>query len=602
MALERVAALLLLIALLVPTASEIVEAQVRRDGTPGGVLIQAIVGDPPHLNVGITTSVAALICSAGIFESLLRFDEQFNPYPGLAERWEISPDGKEFTFYLVKNATWHDGTPFTAQDVKFTFERVLARYHPREREVLRTLDRVEVLDEYTVKFFFKEPNAVFLYTLNVHNAPILPKHLLEPYADNMTAAPFNSKPVGTGPFRFVEWKKGEYVRLERNPNYYLPGLPYLDGIVTRIFRDAVSAVLALEKGEVDYITGYYMPLSEAKRLQGSKDIVLTDRGTTITSPIFLMFYNIHKAPLNNLEFRKAVAYAINRQEILDKVFFGFGRIATGPIPSSSWAYTGDVEKYEFNPEKAKQILDSLGFRDIDNDGFREFPNGTKLVLTFPYNSGVAIHERTAQLVADMLRNVGIKVELKAYDEATLTTTVYSRREFDLAVERFSTGPDPVVGIGRLFLSTYAFSGVPFSNSAVSYNNSEVDKLLTEASRVVDRTIRKQLFEEFQRIVARDLPYLPLVEVSDVAAIRSNVRNLHAWSAESRVERVDVWIAKVAPAPTPTPTPTPASTPTPTTPKPTPTPTGPSTGVIVAIAAAVAIAAVAAYAITKSKRK
>jgi len=518
-----------------------VHSQYIKGGQYGGVLVQAIVGDPPHLNPGITTSVATLIATAGIFESLLRWDDSMNPYPALAERWEISEDGKIYTFYLVRNATWHDGTPFTAYDVKFSLETILKKYHPRARVVLASLDRVDVIDNYTVRVYFKEPNPAFLYILNVHNAPMLPAHLLSKYADDPSKAPFNEKPIGTGPFRFVEWVKGQYVRLEKNPNYYLKGYPYLDGIVTRIYRDPLSAVVALEKGEVDYITGYYMPLSEAKRLQNISGITITGSGASIISPIFVMFYNLDLEPTNNKDFRKAIAYAIDRQAILDKVFFGFGKIATGPIPSSHWAYNPNVTKYEYNPELAKRILDNLGFRDIDGDGYREFPNGSKLTLVLPYNSGVAFHERTAQLLAEMLRGIGIRVELRAYDEATLTTVVYNTRSFHITVERFSTGPDPSIGIARLYHSSYASSKVPFTNAASGYKNPTVDKLLDSAAKIADKGERARLYGEFQRIVADELPIYVLLEVYDPNAYRSIVRGLHAWSAESRVERVDVWI-------------------------------------------------------------
>jgi len=576
----------LVVLLLLPIAQP-VSAQPRANGVHGGILVQAIVGDPPHLNIGITTSVAALIAASGIFESLLRFDEDFNPYPALAERWEVSPDARVYTFYLVKNATWHDGHPFTAEDVAFTFEKILKKYHPRARGVLGTLERVEVLDNYTVRFVFSEPNAAFFYILNVHNAPVLPKHLLEPYADKITEAPFNSHPIGTGPFRFVEWRKGEYIKLERNPNYYRPPFPYLDGIITRIYRDPVTAVLALEKGEVDYITGYYMPASEAKRLEGREDIALTYRGSTITAPVLHMFFNIHREPLNSLEFRKAIAHAINRQEILDKVFFGFGKVATGPIPSTHWSYNPNVTIYEYDPEKAKQILDRLGFKDVDGDGFREFPNGTKLVIALPFNAGVAFHERTAQLIAYMLREVGINVELRAYDEATLAQKVYVERDFDITIERFATGPDPSIAVARLYHGSYAFSGRPYTNAAVSYNNPRVNELLDEATRVPDVSKRKELFAEFQKIVAEELPDLCLVEVYDVAAIKSHVRNLHEWSAESRVERVDVWLATVGPT-------APAQSPTP--------PKGPSISTIAAIALiAVVVVGVAIYAFARGRK-
>jgi len=519
------------------------DAQPKRCGEYGGIMIQAIGGDPPHLNPAISTGAAVVAASAGIFESLLRWDDSMNPYPALAEKWEISEDGRVYTFYLVRNATWHDGTPFTAHDVKFTFENILKRYHPRSSLALRNLDRVEVIDNYTVRFIFSSPNPAFLYTLNVLNAPIVPRHLLEPYVNNITTAPFNFNPVGTGPFRFIEWKRGEYIKLERYPNYYLRGYPCLDAIVTKIYRDPLSAILALEKGEVDYIPGYFLPYSEARRLSTIKDVVVTDKGGALLSPMLIMLFNLRTEPLNIRDFRIAIAHAINKSEVIDKVLFGFGRIATGPIPSNHWAYTPNVTIYDYNPELARRMLDNLGFRDIDGDGYREFPNGSKLVLTIAYNSGSVIIERTAQLVQEMLRKIGIRAELRPYDEATILSVVYREHRFHITFERLFTAPDPAVAVARLYHSSFANTTVPYTNSGIGYFNPKVDELLNRAATTFNQSIRKQLYEEFQQIVTWELPVIWLAEAPDVSAFRSNVINLHAWSAESRVERIDVWIQR-----------------------------------------------------------
>jgi peptide/nickel transport system substrate-binding protein len=517
------------------------EAQPRACGSYGGIMVQAISGDPPHLNPGISTGAAVIASIAGIFESLLRWDDNMKPYPALAERWEVLNNGTTYIFYLVKNATWHDGTPFTAYDVKFTFEQILKRYHPRARLALGTLDRIDIINNYTVAFFFTKPNPAFLYILNVLNAPILPRHLLEQYVNNITVAPFNIKPVGTGPFKFVEWRKGEYIRVEKYDNYYLKGYPCLDAIVTRVFRDPISAVLALEKGEIHYIPGYFLPYSESRRLSGSRDIVVTSTGGALLSPMLYMMFNLRSEPLNNRDFRSAIAYAINKTEIVDKVLFGFGKEATSPIPSTHWAFTGEVYKYEYNPERAREILDRLGYRDVDGDGYREYPNGSKLSLEIAYNAGSVILERTAYLIHDMLRKIGIKTDLKPYDEATILGIVYRDRKFHITFERLFTAPDPAVAVARLFHSSFALTTVPYTNSAMGYNNTEVDKILDQAATTYDATTRKALYAQFQEIVMYELPVIPLAEAPDVSAYRIEVRNLHSWSAESRVERIDVWI-------------------------------------------------------------
>jgi peptide/nickel transport system substrate-binding protein len=521
----------------------IASAQPMGCGERGGIMIQAIGSDPPHLNPAISTGAAVVAASAGIFESLLRWDDSLNPYPALAESWNISTDGRIYVFYLVRNATWHDGTPFTAYDVKFTFEEILRKYHPRASLALRTLDRVDIIDNYTIQFVFKQPNPAFFYILNVLNAPILPRHLLEGYVTNITTAPFNTKPIGTGPFKFVEWKKGEYIKVERYENYYRKGYPCLDAIITKIYRDPLTAVLALEKGEVHYIPGYFLPYSESRRLISSKDIVVTDKGGALLSPMLYMMLNTRIEPLNDINFRKAIAYAINKSEIIDKVLFGFGKIATGPIPSTHWAYTSDVAIYDYNPDKAREILDKLGYRDIDGDGYREYPNGTKLTLVLAYNAASVIIERTANLVQEMLRRVGLRIEIRPYDEATILGVVYRDHRFHITFERLFTAPDPAIAVARLYHSSFANTAIPYTNSAEGYVNPKVDEMLDLASITFDQGMRKKIYAEFQRIVSSELPIIPLAEAPDVSAFRREVRNLHAWSAESRVERIDIWIQR-----------------------------------------------------------
>jgi peptide/nickel transport system substrate-binding protein len=541
---KKIISLIIFIAIIISTLFFIpaqTNAQPRTCGSYGGVLVQAIGGDPPHLNPGISTGAAVIASISGIFESLLRWDDNLNPYPALAERWEILNNGTIFIFNLVKNATWHDGVSFTAYDVKFTFEQILKRYHPRASLALRTLDKVDIIDNYTVAFIFTKPNPAFMYILNVLNAPILPRHLLEPYVNNITTAPFNIKPIGTGPFKFVEWKRGEYIKVERYENYYLKGYPCLDAIVTRIFRDPLSAVLALEKGEIHYIPGYFLPYSEAKRLSGSKDIIVTSKGGALLSPMLYMLFNTRFEPLNNRDFRVAIAYAINKSEIVEKVLFGFGKVAVSPIPSTHWAFTDNVYIYEYNPEKAKEILDMLGYRDIDGDGYREFPNGSKLSLEIVYNAGSVIFERSAQLVQEMLRKIGIKADLKPYDEATALSVVYKDHRFHITFERLFTAPDPAVAVARLFHSSFTNTTVPYTNSGVGYNNPDVDKILDQAATTFDKEARKTLYAQFQRIVTYELPIIPLAEAPDISAYRAEVKNLHTWSGESRVERIDVWI-------------------------------------------------------------
>jgi peptide/nickel transport system substrate-binding protein len=216
-----------LLALVISMACWSVTALAQEQPLYGGAMVLATFTDPGSLNPGLTTSVPTHLVAGPIFNGLVGHDFQFTPVPDLAERWSVSPDGREYTFHLVPQAIWHDGRPVAAADVKFTFEEVLLKYHGRTRAALeRNLETIETPDPHTVLFRFKESYAPFLALVEVVNAPILPRHV---YAEgDLQKHPANSAPIGSGPFKFKEWVRGDQVTLVRNEQYFKPGKPYLD--------------------------------------------------------------------------------------------------------------------------------------------------------------------------------------------------------------------------------------------------------------------------------------------------------------------------------------------------------------------------------------
>jgi peptide/nickel transport system substrate-binding protein len=237
----------------------------------GTTLVVAQNNDPGSLNPAVTTSGNVHPVTDQIFNGLVGLDAQLNPVPELAERWEVADGGRTYTFFLRPGVRWHDGQPFTSADVKFTFDQALLEFHSRTRAALRNvLAGIETPDALTVVFRFKEPYAPLLQRLDVVEASILPRHLFE--GTDILSAPANLQPVGTGPFRFVSYKKGEYVELARNPDYFRKGLPTLDRLVFRITPSTTTAVMALERGEIDYLPS--VPGSELPRLQAMASLTV----------------------------------------------------------------------------------------------------------------------------------------------------------------------------------------------------------------------------------------------------------------------------------------------------------------------------------------
>ena len=264
-------------------------------GTPataqkaGGTLVQITQPEPPNLAPYISTSAPIGQVTAKVYDGLLEYGFDLKPKPGLAESWEVAPDGKMVTFKLRKDVKFHDGKPFTSADVQFTIMDVLKKVHPRGISTFRDVTAVETPDEYTAVFKLNNAAPYMLAALSGYESPMLPKHVFS-QGDIKSHANANS-PIGTGPFKFVEWRRGELVRLDKNPDYWRKGLPYLDRIVVRFINDESTRTAALEKGEA-HVAGFgAVPYSDAKKLAQLPAIEVTTKGYEMISPVVELLIN-----------------------------------------------------------------------------------------------------------------------------------------------------------------------------------------------------------------------------------------------------------------------------------------------------------------------
>jgi peptide/nickel transport system substrate-binding protein len=469
----------------------------------GGTLVVAISSDPGSLNPAITTSGAVHTASETFFNGLVALDESGAPVPELAESWEIGDDGREYTFTLRDDVTWHDGEPFTADDVVFTFNEVLLEFHARTSASMgSSIESIEAPDDHTVVFRFTEPYAPLLQQLNVTEAPILPEHV---YADgDIQEHPANTAPVGTGPFVFESYSEGSEIRGTANPDYFEEG-PFLDGLVMRVIPDEASQLLALENGEVDFLWG--VPGPDIARLEDDPAIQL---GTTPSNPggancIMTVSFNLERPITSSHEVRRAIAHALDRERFLEQVQFGQGQVATAPISSGiPWAHADDVGLPSYDLEESARLLDEAGWTQGD-DGVRT-KDGERLAIDFLHFPTFA---KYGELFREQLGEVGIEVDLRALEPPVFAPTVFQEDDFDTNVISYCNGPDPEVGVRRMYDSAL-IGDVPFTNAA-QYDNERVDELFDEASRTVDPDDRAPIYAEIQRIVADELPYMWLVE-------------------------------------------------------------------------------------------
>jgi peptide/nickel transport system substrate-binding protein len=483
----------------------------------GGTLVIGIGQNPGHLNPAISTGSEVHAVADSLFNGLVGLDDQANPYPDLARSWEISSDARTYTFHLHPDVRWHDGEPFTSSDVVFTFEHVLLRYHARTRAGLEgRLERIETPDALTVEFTFHEPYAPFLQQLNVTEAPILPRHVYANVPEIQTA-PENLRPIGTGPFRFVEYVVDDRIVLVRNDDYFKTDLPYLDRLIFRVIPDANTRLLALERGEVDFVGG--LPAGESARIDALPEVVLytPNSGAGGGFCVTTLAFNLEVERFTDPRVRRAFAHAIDRQQVLERVLFGHGRVATGPIHSQlAFAYSDDVRAYGHDPALAEELLDAAGHpRGAD---------GTRFSTTFVH---VPAFAKYGEVLRQHLAQVGVRLELVALDRAAFVARVFDQRTFDTSLISYCNNTDPAIGVARVYVSSN-IGNVPFSNAA-AYVNPEVDRLFAEAAAQPDVGERARLYAEVQRLLVDELPYLWLVETQFGFAGRVAVRGLAPWS-------------------------------------------------------------------------
>jgi peptide/nickel transport system substrate-binding protein len=481
----------------------------------GGTLVIAASADPGQFNPAISTAGGTHFVADNIYNGLVFLDAQLNPHPDLADSWDVSPDGKTYTFHLHPGVKWQDGQPFSSDDVKFSFEHVLLKYHARTKSGLEgVLDGIDTPDPNTVVFRFKGAYGPLLQRLDVGEAPIVARHVYE--GQDPTNADANLKPVGTGPYKLAEYVKGDRVRLVRNENYFKPGLPYLDEIDFRIIPQAVQA---LEAGEVDYIQS--VPGPDLARVKANPAITLGQTGAGAGGSFCAdtMFFNLSRTPLDKVEVRQAFAYGMDRDQILHEVYFDQGRVARSAISADiSWATDPNVMQYPHDPAKANQLLDQAGLAR-GSDGMR-------FTSTFVHATSYA---KYGELMKQQLAEVGININLVPLEVNAANEQNYIKKDFDLGFASYCNGPDPEIGVRRMYVSSN-IGPILFSNGA-AYTNPQVDQLFDQAAAAVDKTERAKAYDQFQEIVARDLPYLPIVETLGYRAWRSSVHDLHIWTGE-----------------------------------------------------------------------
>lgn len=511
----------------------------------GGAYVEAIAGQPKFLNPilaspdSIDRDLASLI-----FSGLTKLNAQGEPVPDLALSWDVSADNKTYTFALRDGVQWHDGTPFSAADVVFTIRAMQDPAYqgsPELAQLWRSV-RVEQLDPRTVRFQLANAYAPFPEFASIG---ILPAHLLRAVpAKELGGQAFNARPVGTGRFRVKAASRAELV-LDANPSYYGPP-PYLATLRFRFLPDNDKAIAALRRQEAQGVRRLAPEELAAARQVKTADVYSAPDLSKLT----LLLFNTRAAIFNEKAVRQAIAYGLDRQRLIEVALGGQGLHADGPVPPASWAYKGDLPKYEYRPEAARALLEAAGWAE-GKDGARE--RGSTPLSFILLTNDKPLRVRTAEEIARQLATIGIRVTVQTTGWSGFVQDFLVPRKFQAVLtEQWSPNFDP--------------DGYPFWHSSqianglnfASWTNRRADEVLENARRSADKQVRLPLYGEFQSIFAEELPAVPLYYPLYNFAVDRSVKGVRLGPLVETANRFDylaewyVMTKRVTTAPTPTP--------------------------------------------------
>lgn len=460
----------------------------------GDLLIEGSIGDASNLIPMLASDSASHRIAGLIFNGLVKYDKNLNLVGDLAKSWEVSPDGLTITFHLREGVKWHDGREFTVDDVLFGF-RTITDKNTRTAYAGDFLEVKEAraVGRYGLRVTYKRPFAPGLASWG--SLVVLPKHLLEGQDINKT--PLSRRPIGTGPFRFREWKTGEKIVLEANPTYF-EGRPYLDGYVFRIIPDPATMFLELKAGGLDLMN--LTPLQYTRQTETYKMRRDFRKYQYLAFGYTYLGYNLRDPKFKDRRVRQAISHAIDKREIIEGVLLGLGLEATGPYkPDTPW-YNPNVKKYPYDMAEAKRLLAEAGWKIAPGERVLR-KEGQTFEFTILTNQGNEARAKCAEIIQRKLKEVGIQTKIRTVEWAAFINDFIDKRNFEAVILGWSLGQDP-----DLFDIWHSSKVKEKELNFISYNNPEVDELLARGRYTFDPKIRKACYDRVQEILAEDQPY------------------------------------------------------------------------------------------------
>ncbi len=459
----------------------------------GDMMIRGSIGDASVLLPVLASDSASSEINSLIYNGLVKYDKNINLVGELAERWEISEDNLKIRFYLRKDVTWQDGTPFTSKDVEYTYRIYVDPKTPTAyaTDFLRVKE-FRIIDDHTVEVIYEKPYAPALASWG---QSMLPSHLLE--GKEITDSPLKRNPVGTGPYRFKEWNTGEKTLLESYHNYF-EGRPYIDQVLTRVIPDLATMFLELKASRLDQMG--LTPMQYERQTNNQWFNEHFNKYKYLAFGYSYLGYNLKDWKFQDKKVRQALTTAINRESIVQGVLLGLGDVANTPYKPDTYWYNPHVKKFPYDPEKAKKMLEEAGWRDTDGDGIID-KDGKPFEFTIITNHGNDMRKNAATIIQKDLKNVGIEVKIRVIEWAAFIKNFINKRNFEACLLGWGIGIDP----SQIDIWNSKKTGESELNF-ITYQNPEVDRLLELGVSTYDKEERKKYYDEFQAIIAEDQPY------------------------------------------------------------------------------------------------
>lgn len=478
----------------------------------GGTLKNAMVGEPNNLIAMIAGDSASSAIAGKIFNTLLTYDENLNLTGEVAKSWKLSSDKKTITFYLNTEMHWADSVPLTCKDIYFTWKVVT---NPETRTPYASdyqlVKKAECKDDHTFIITYQEPYAPALDTwATLH---ILPKHKLEHEDINNTF--FSRNPTGSSFYKLKEWVPGQYLSLETNENSIL-GKPFISKMISRIIPDLSSQFMELSAENLDFMSinpiQYKRIFPERKDLNNNYEL-----NKELGNGYTYFGFNLQKKPFNNINIRKAIDLAINKQEIIDGVLLGLGFEITSPYKPETFWYNSNISKTNFNPDEAKRLIESEGFKLNEKNIYSR--NGELLKFEILTNQNKQ-REMTAVLIQRRLKEIGVDVSIRVLEWASFINQYIKTGDFESVVLGWSLSLDP-----DQFNIWHSTQNGPGQFNFINFNNKRVDKLLERGRKELDIKKRKQIYDEFSEIIYEEKPVIFLYAGYGLNAIHKRIKGI-----------------------------------------------------------------------------